>query len=717
MKIWKKSLLTRIVVGFIVLAIISNTLLTFFTYRQAQAQVTQAIYASLETAATMREEAIKQWINSQAERLLYLAQLDLLEEQAAVLTAESRNSMAYEAAHDELTGFLVNALAYEKGFKDLMFLDRRQGEVLVSTNPIWEGEYRVRDQYFVEGRWGTVVQHLYLSPVTNQMEMTVATPVRGSQWESLGVLVVNLNLAQLSGLVFEQSGLDAGAEIYLVDPNYVGVGSFDPEQVGGRGLHSEAIEAAILDQEDGYGTYLNYAGERVVGAYRWIDYRGMALVMELNERVALEPARRLAVLILGAGILITLLLSVGIYAITARIVRPIRLITETATAVADGDLTRQAPVLTEDELGLLARTFNRMTEQLRVLYGELEARVAERTQALTRRSEQLRVAAEVARDAAAEREVSLLLQRAVDLISQRFGFYHAGLFLVDDAGQYAVLKAASSAGGQQMLKRGHRLAVGAQGIVGYVAESGGARIALDVGKDAVFFDNPDLPDTRSELAVPLKVGEELIGVLDVQSVEPNAFNEETEEILQLMADQLSIALLNARLLQQHQLALEELERSYGRRWAEQLEHWEYAFRYSGIEVESLSGADVSAGGTAGQVLQVPIVVRGHSVGTLQVRRTEEDEIWAEEEHLFLSRLGEQVGMALDSVQLLENIRRREVRERLIGDVMTRIRSSLDMQTVLQTAARELRAAVRASELTVQLVQEPEAQSKGKGTDV
>ncbi len=531
------------------------------------------------------------------------------------------------------------------------------------------------------------------------------------------MLVVNLNLAQLSGLVFEQSGLDAGAEIYLVDPNYVGVGSFDPEQVGGRGLHSEAIEAAILDQEDGYGTYLNYAGERVVGAYRWIDYRGMALVMELNERVALEPARRLAVLILGAGILITLLLSVGIYAITARIVRPIRLITETATAVADGDLTRQAPVLTEDELGLLARTFNRMTEQLRVLYGELEARVAERTQALTRRSEQLRVAAEVARDAAAEREVSLLLQRAVDLISQRFGFYHAGLFLVDDAGQYAVLKAASSAGGQQMLKRGHRLAVGAQGIVGYVAESGGARIALDVGKDAVFFDNPDLPDTRSELAVPLKVGEELIGVLDVQSVEPNAFNEETEEILQLMADQLSIALLNARLLQQHQLALEELERSYGRRWAEQLEHWEYAFRYSGIEVESLSGADVSAGGTAGQVLQVPIVVRGHPVGTLQVRRTEEDEIWAEEEHLFLSRLGEQVGMALDSVQLLENIRRREVRERLIGDVMTRIRSSLDMQTVLQTAARELRAAVRASELTVQLVQEPEAQSKGKGTDV
>ncbi len=136
-----------------------------------------------------------------------------------------------------------------------------------------------------------------------------------------------------------------------------------------------------------------------------------------------------------------------------------------------------------------------------------ERKVAQ--EALQRRAIQLQTAAEVSRDASAVRDLPELLNRIVTLIRDRFGFYHAGIFLLDDAQEYAVLQAASSEGGRRMLARGHRLTVGETGIVGYVTGTGEARIALDVGEDAAFFDNPDLPATRSEMALPRVRGQSL----------------------------------------------------------------------------------------------------------------------------------------------------------------------------------------------------------------
>jgi GAF domain-containing protein/CheY-like chemotaxis protein len=174
-----------------------------------------------------------------------------------------------------------------------------------------------------------------------------------------------------------------------------------------------------------------------------------------------------------------------------------------------------------------------------------------------RRATQLAAAAEVARDATAILDVDQLLNETVHLISEQFGFYHAGVFLMDERGEYAVLRAVSSEGGRRMLERGHRLKVGEVGIVGYVASTGESRIALDVGEDAVHFVNPDLPDTRSEIALPLISRGRIIGVLDVQSTEPTAFTEEDEAVLRTMADQLATAIENARLFSETEQALAE----------------------------------------------------------------------------------------------------------------------------------------------------------------
>ncbi len=187
----------------------------------------------------------------------------------------------------------------------------------------------------------------------------------------------------------------------------------------------------------------------------------------------------------------------------------------------------------------------------------LEEQVAARTSDLERRSVQLQVAAEVARDATVASDLDDLLNRAVNLIRHRFAFYHVGIFLVDEQGEYAVLRAATGEAGRQMLARGHKLKVGETGIVGHSTGTGQPRIALDVGVDAFHFHNPSLPETRSEMALPLKVGERIIGALDVQSHEESAFDKDDVAVLQTLADQLAVAIEKVRLFAQAQAALEE----------------------------------------------------------------------------------------------------------------------------------------------------------------
>ncbi len=249
------------------------------------------------------------------------------------------------------------------------------------------------------------------------------------------------------------------------------------------------------------------------------------------------------------------------FAITRWVINPLNVLTEGVTLIGAGDLRHRIPVQTADEIGFLTESFNAMTTRLNDMVESLEEKVAVRTADLERKSRQLQAASLVSREAALVRDVPTLMRTTVNAISQNFGFYHAAIFLVDERQEWVLLQAASSEGGRRMLARGHKLQVG-RGIVGTVAATGRPRIALDVGGDVVWVRNPDLPDTRSEMALPLRVGSRVIGVLDVQSTEPAAFTSEDEENLQLMADQVAIALENARLLEQMQGMVQELEALY-----------------------------------------------------------------------------------------------------------------------------------------------------------
>ncbi len=385
-------------------------------------------------------------------------------------------------------------------------------------------------------------------------------------------------------------------------------------------------------------------------------------------------------------------------AITRWVTTPIAELAEGAARLGAGDLSYRLPDAPA-ELGFLARTLNSMAERLRGMITSLEERVAERTAALLRRNQQLEAVMMVAGESLRSRDVDSLLQTTVRAISNYFGFYHAGIFLLDDMRKWAVLRAASSEGGARMLARRHRLRVGRQGIVGLVAATGKPRIALDVGEDAVWFNNPDLPNTRSEMALPLRdESGEVIGVLDVQSEEPRAFTEDDISILQLLVDQLSIALQNAALIERTQLALREMEllqRNYMREgWARLVKRQQaMAYEYDRVDVRPVLPLPIEAGNVQEVIpseeenkpfVIEPMRYRGEAIGLIAL--SDPHRRWTEEEIALVREVSEQLSIALENARLFEDAQRTARHQALINAVLQSVAKRDDPDEALQEIA-------------------------------
>lgn len=345
-------------------------------------------------------------------------------------------------------------------------------------------------------------------------------------------------------------------------------------------------------------------------------------------------------------------------------------------------------------------------EELSRLRDDLELRIQERTASLEKRATQLQAVSSMARSIASLKDLDTLLSNTTRLVSEQFGFYHTGIFLLDETGENAVLRAANSEGGRQMLSRRHQLHLDLNSIVGYVAMRGDPRIALDVGADSVFFNNPDLPNTRSEMALPLQASGRMIGVLDVQSVEKNAFVQEDILVLSTLADQIAVAIENARLYEENQRALSEsrstFEKYVRQEWtnfAEQVRHT--GFVYDGKQVtpldKKLKGLSTQPAGQASKpfteepssTLTLPIKLRGQIIGVLDVRSKNGEREWTRGEISLLEAAAERAGLALENARLVESAQRRASRERSIGEISARIGAASDIDAILQTAVEEL----------------------------
>ena len=371
-----------------------------------------------------------------------------------------------------------------------------------------------------------------------------------------------------------------------------------------------------------------------------------------------------------------------------------------------------------------AMELQRSNQELRGLQINLEERVQQRTNELAltteqteKRARQLQTVADVARATASVQDMETLLPTITKVISEQFGYYHSGIFLNDERGEFAVLKAASSEGGKRMLDRGHALRIGEQGIVGYVSKHGLPRVALDTGRDAVYFNNPDLPTTRSEAALPLIVGGKIIGVLDVQSRQQSAFVESDINVLSTLANLVAVAIENARLFGQTNRALTELQDTYARfsglEWEKFFTESQIAgYRYSGLDIEPIRASslenisespstDLRRHSDKESVINIPIKLRGQTLGYLAVKSKVPNQSWGDNETAFAQAAADRVALALENARLLQSAQKKAAKEQKIVQISNKISASSNLDNILLTAIVELGQAISDSEVIIQ----------------
>ena len=419
--------------------------------------------------------------------------------------------------------------------------------------------------------------------------------------------------------------------------------------------------------------------------------------------------------------------------IGGQLANPITRLTEGALRITSGDFSYRTDIENNDEIGQLSSAFNEMAHKVDDLVSGLEQRVQERTSALEeqtqtlntisqdqqRRAAELQTVAQVGRAITSVQNLKELLPRIASVVSAQFGFYHVGIFLLSEDEKYAILSASNSEGGQRLPKNGHRLRVGEAGIVGYVTGSGNPRIALDTDSDQTFFNNPELPDTRSEMALPLKIGAQIIGALDVQGKEAHAFDARDLEIFTILADQVSVALQNARLFEETQKSLAEAETTYrqyvSREWkkvTQESDHIGYRYSLAGAQPllqpletyearEALATGELNLSQGKTTTLAIPLKLRGEVIGVINVQ-TNTQRALLEDERDIASAIAERVSLAIENARLVEDSRSRAALESTIGAISSHLSASVNMRNILQTAVEELGRTLPGSEIILQL---------------
>ena len=371
-------------------------------------------------------------------------------------------------------------------------------------------------------------------------------------------------------------------------------------------------------------------------------------------------------------------------------------------------------------------TSNRTLQELNQT---LEERVNQRTNELNnanshnlQRARQFETISQVVRAISFIQDLETLLPQITKVISEQFDVYHAGIFLLDDNREFAILRAANSEGGKKMLARKHKLAVGQTGIVGFVTVTGQPRIASDVGSDAVFFDNPDLPNTHSEIALPLRYAGQVIGALDVQSTKSNAFNQDDIEILITLADQVATAIKNTQVLEEARNSISKFQSSLDDKTYEawkvmQPRELRFGFQLIGSTIKPLEapleGKHIQQAiaqnksvlsvekENVSSSLAIPIRLRGRTVGVINLRTNNNYKLTSDDTEI-AEAVTERLALAIESATLLQSTQHRADIERVTTDISSKISSSTRFETILQTAAQELSKALGGSDVLVQI---------------
>lgn len=675
--------------------------------------------AQLDSVATLKEAEIESRLYSLNNELTALVSGENLRYSRVVLRGDAHvEGELYAQAVTALQTAFADTVRREREVERI-FLLNGDGRVIVSTEADQVGRNYKGYTFFNLGLKGPSAN---LTWDAGRWWVDIMTPVADRDGSVLGVLDLRTDLSVMTEVMTRRtSGLGDTGETYIITAQRAPLTPLRAVERLPYLPDRPPYSNLVTERRDFNGIYVNYAGGRVVGVYHWIDSLNAALVAEQSLMEAHQVAYSMiavnGVVTLGAiavAVLVALIATRGIAS-------PLNELAQASSQVAAGELGLRIEMERGDEIGILARAFNEMTDRLRQTIDGLEREVAERTQELALRSRYLEASAKVGRAASSILDPDLLIQQVVSLIQEQFDLYYVGLFLTDERGEWAVLRAGTGEAGRKMLARGHRIRVG-DGMIGWSIANAQARIALDVGEDGVRLATRELPDTRSEAALPLRSRGRVIGALTVQSDHPGAFDEDTIAVLQMMADQVAVALDNARLYSESQTALESARRAYGEMsraaWAQLLKtRADVAYRSDDVgispvpdlwspEMEQALRRSEIVRGTAQDdrrvPLAVPIKVRGDVVGVLNTYKSAESGDWTGDEIALLKTIADQLGMALESARLYEEAQRRALRERLTREITDKMRRATSIEEIVRTVVDELFSVLHPSRTFVRL---------------
>jgi len=707
----------RLLVAFVVVLFVpAGTILPAQVIAGFQAGRQRAI-DQLESVATLKEVAIETWLATlQIDLAAVLAEERAFQHTLGLLV-ESPDPELQRDAYNALQRRFLQTVEQTQRFEELLLINPR-GQVVLSTDSEQEGRSYFGFTFFQRGLEGP---QPHITWEWGQWWLDSVRPVLDEQGQILGVLAGRTSLTTLNDIMLERTGLGDTGETFLVSAEravLTGLRADTMPYVPADGIYTMVTQ----ERNNGSGVYDSYHGVPVVGVYHWLPELRVVLLAEQEQYEAFSAIYTMLGINVGVALVAVLIAIVASLFIARNIASPLADLSETAKQIASGDLEHVVQMDREDEIGVLAQQFNSMTAQLRELVGSLEQRVSERTRELERRSAFLQASAEVGRAASSILDSDQLIQRVVELIRERFDLYYVGLFLVDETREWAVLRAGTGEAGRAMLARGHRLRVG-EGMVGWSVAHAQARIALEAEEDTVRKVAPELPETRSEAALPLRSRGRVLGALTIQDDQAGAFDEDTIAVLQTMADQVAVALDNARLFTESQEALEASRRAYGElsreAWAKLLRAQpDLGYRSREEDVSRSGGvwrSDVERAPQMGETVQgeetddegklplaVPIKVRDDVIGMLDTYKLAGAGGWTAEEVDLLETLAGRLGEALESARLYQDTQRRAARERLTREIVDKIRRATSVEDMVRTAVDELFSTLGTSRAFVRL---------------
>ncbi len=688
---WRR-IRTALIVYFVLLAVLPAAGTTVLITSQLRSQAREQVVDQLESVASLKVQLIDQWLIGSRAALNTITASDAEDQRFSVLTTPQ--AFNFEQVQASVNQILIEADESHAGFVEIFFYDLK-GNIQSSSLSEDIGKSVTRQPYYTSSLANEYTQSPYYQVGSGELTTLITNPVRNINGQVIGVLAGRLNLDVLGEIMLHDTGLPHSAETYLVSAqsNYLLTPSHFEGYEMTRAYHSQGIDRALAG-EDGSGTYDDYRDPpvRVFGVYRWIPELQAALVAEQNESEALQAfsdARFNGVaLAIGTAVLAVL---IGLAA-AARFSQPIMALTHAATRIAIGDLKERATVRQRNELGVLGAAFNDMADQLQQSINLLEDRVSARTRDLF-------LTLEVGEMASRVFQQSDLLPRIADHIREQFDLYYTQVYLIDEAGRSAVLAAGTGEVGEQLLSRGHRLDLDATSIVALAVQTRRPVLVSNTATSPVHRPNPLLPDTRSEVAIPLQVGDEVLGVLDMQARQPETFREDNVPVFQAMANQLATSVRSAQAYAETQIAVARADALNRRLTAEAWDSYLgrvgedriVAYEYNLQDVRQLDSGrlPVSSNGNPRQ-LALPVKLRGQSIGTIQIEEETERE-WTSEEKELVEDVAERLALALDQFRAFDDTQKRATEMEAVAEVGAHAAATLDPDRLLWTVSELVKA--------------------------